>query len=62
MPHEPHDGSFDYAPYIDTLPELVIFCLGCVQLITALLLLMGFCVNKINLIVKAGWRNRVNRN
>jgi hypothetical protein len=62
VPHEPADGSFDYRPYIDELPEDIIFGLGCVQAITALLLLVGFCVNKINLIVKAGWRQRVNKN
>jgi len=56
------DGSYNYMPYIDYWPNTIIFYLGCIQLVTALLLLIGFCVNKMNLIVRAGWRNRVDKN
>jgi hypothetical protein len=52
----------DYKPCIDELPEDIIFGLGCVQAITALLQLVFFCVKKIKLTVKARWRQRVNKN
>jgi hypothetical protein len=32
--------------------------LGYVQLGTSMALLVGFCINKINIILKSGWRNK----
>jgi len=32
--------------------------LGYVQLGTSISLLVGFCINKINIILKSGWRNK----
>ena len=53
---EAEDGSFDFTSYIDYWPDLMIKYLGYGQLVTTLILLFGFCLNKINIIVKSGWR------
>lgn len=32
------------------------------QIVTALILIVGFCLNKINIIVKSGWRKKTQEN
>jgi hypothetical protein len=59
---EQEDGSFFYGPVIFELPSRIMNYLGYIQLITSISLLMGFCMNKINIILKSGWRNKVATN
>ena len=56
---ENDNGSRDYSPNIHYYQNQIVFYCGCVQGITSFMLVVGFCVNKINLIVRAGWRSRV---
>ena len=57
-----NDGSVMYTSNIDYIQSQCIFYFGCIQGITSFMLVVGFCVNKINLIVRAGWRQRVSDN
>lgn len=50
------DGTSDYTPAIPDLPAQIMIYLGYVQLCSSMTLLFGFCMNKINIIVKDGWR------
>ena len=50
------DGSIAIAPDLDDDLDLTIMLLGYLQLATSLTLLMGWIVNKANILVKAGWR------
>ena len=56
------DGSWDYTPHIQTWPDRLIGWLGYGQLVTSVALLIGFCLNKINIIVKSGWRKKCDEN
>jgi hypothetical protein len=56
------DGSFKYASTIPEIPDLVMTYLGYIQLATSVSLLIGFCVNKINIILKSGWREKSSEN
>jgi len=51
--------SYNYEPFIDPLAEEIIFGLGAVQAVTSFMLVVGFLINKSNLIIRAGWRERV---
>lgn len=59
---EKADGSSDYTSYIDAFPNLIILWLGYAQMITSMTLLIGFMLNKINIIVKSGWRKKCEQN
>lgn len=56
------DGSSDYIPTIDAFPNMFILYLGYMQLCTSTFLLIGFCLNKINIIVRSGWRAKTAEN
>lgn len=45
------DGSENYQPFILPLAKQIIFGLGCVQAVTSFMLVVGFVVNKSNLII-----------
>ena len=52
------DGSFNFEATIDYYPQLMMTYLGYVQLCTSFALLVGFCMNRINIILKSGWRRK----
>ena len=56
------DGSSDYTATIKDWPNFIITQCGYAQLVTSLTLLIGFCLNRINIIVKQGWREKVDNN
>ena len=56
------DGAYNYEPYIPPYYQLVMKIFGYMQLFSSSFLLLGFFVNQKNLVVKAGWRNRIERN
>ena len=59
---EQADGSWDYTPHIQAWPDRLIGWLGYGQLVTSVALLIGFCLNKIDIIVKSGWRKKTDEN
>lgn len=59
---ETENGDFIYDATINNIPDQIIFGVGCVQAVTSFMLVVGFMVNSANLIVKAGWRERVSVN
>lgn len=59
---ETADGSSDYTSHIEEWPLKLILWLGRGQLVTSIALLIGFCLNKINIIVKSGWRKKTAEN
>ena len=56
------DGSYNYQATIGEIPAMFINYLGYCQLGTSFSLLIGFCINKINIILKSGWRNKIAQN
>ena len=56
------DGSSNYTSNIDPLANSMIVYLGYVQLTTCMILIIGFCLNRINIIVKSGWRKKTDEN
>jgi undecaprenyl pyrophosphate phosphatase UppP len=56
------DGSETYSATISQVSTDAIFAIGCVQALTSFMLVVGFLVNNANLIVRAGWRERVSLN
>lgn len=56
------DGSSDYRSHCDPWPRAATTWLGYCQLVTSVALLVGFCLNRINIIVKSGWRKKVDEN
>mmetsp|Transcript_30706 Transcript_30706/g.47084 ORF Transcript_30706/g.47084 Transcript_30706/m.47084 type:complete len:119 (-) Transcript_30706:1184-1540(-) len=59
---EKPDGSSDYTSFIEVLPNNIISNLGYGQLVTSVALLIGFCLNNVNIIVKSGWRAKTMEN
>lgn len=59
---ETADGSSDYMSTIDEFPNSFILYLGYGQLVTSVTLLVGFCLNRINIIVRSGWRSKTAEN
>lgn len=59
---ETADGSSDYIAYIDDLPLQVTTYLGYAQLVSSILLLVGFAYNNNSIIVKQGWRKMEEEN
>jgi hypothetical protein len=59
---EQPDKSYDYKADISEVITDVIFGMGAVQAVTSFLLVVGFLVNKSNLIVRKGWRDRIGEN
>jgi hypothetical protein len=59
---ETADGSSDYMSTIDEFPNSFILYLGYGQLVTSITLLIGFCLNRINIIVRSGWRSKTKEN
>jgi hypothetical protein len=49
-------------PLINETPQIIMNYLGYIQLATASFLLIGFCINKIYIILKSGWRNKTTMN
>lgn len=47
---------------IDPIAENVMNYLGYIQLFSSAFLLLGFCINRINLIIKSGWRKKKAKN
>mmetsp|Transcript_6821 Transcript_6821/g.10997 ORF Transcript_6821/g.10997 Transcript_6821/m.10997 type:complete len:199 (+) Transcript_6821:7430-8026(+) len=58
---EKPDGSSDYTSSIDVWPNRIISYLGYAQLVTSISLLVGFCLNKINIIIKSNWRAKTHQ-
>jgi hypothetical protein len=56
------DGSSDYRSHCDPWPRLSMKWLGICQLVSSMTLLVGFCLNKTNIIVKSGWRSKIDEN
>lgn len=56
------DGAADYLAYIDEIPDYGIAYLGYAQLVSALLLLVGFSYNNNSIIVQQGWRTKTEAN
>ena len=56
------DGTQNYDSNIDITLDNIIFILGAIQAVSSFMLLVGFIVNSANLIVRAGWRERVSQN
>ena len=56
------DGAYDYMPYMPPLYEQSIRYLGYLQLISSSVLLVGFWLNQRALVIKAGWRKRIEQN
>ena len=56
------DGTMDYNSNINITLDNIIFILGAIQAVSSFVLLVGFIVNSANLIVRAGWRERVSQN
>lgn len=54
--------SLIYSSEISYTITNIIFGLGCVQLLSSFMLVVGFMVNNANLIVRAGWRERISIN
>lgn len=59
---ETADGSSDYMSTIDEFPNSFILYLGYGQLVTSTTLLVGFCLNRINIVVRSGWRSKTKEN
>jgi len=59
---EQEDGSFDYVSMIGEIPQQIMIYLGYCQIGTSVSLLLGFCINKINIILKSGWRQKITQN
>lgn len=59
---EKADGSNDYTSTIGDQPLKIIVYLGYCQIVTSMILIVGFCLNKINIIVKSGWRKKTTEN
>lgn len=57
--YEGDGADWIYSATITPIPDNIIFGLGFVQAITSFMLVVGFMVNSANLIVRAGWRERV---
>ena len=55
------DGAYNYMAYIDPYYEFIIKILGMLQLFSSSFLLIGFFINQKNLVIKQGWRNRIER-
>jgi hypothetical protein len=56
------DGSSDYTSHIDEWPYNLIIYLGYGQLVTSFSLVIGFCLNRVTIIVKSGWRSKIAEN
>jgi hypothetical protein len=59
---EREDGSFSLKPVIDDFPNLMVTYFGYIQLASSWILLIGFCINKISIILKQGWRDKCEKN
>jgi hypothetical protein len=59
---EKANGASDYTSFIPVWPARAIYYLGLTQLVSSMGLLVGFCLNRINIIVKSGWRQRTEQN
>ena len=53
---EREDGSWSLKPVIDELPNRFMTYLGYIQLASSSILLIGFCMNKVSIILKTQWR------
>ena len=56
------DGAYDYMPYVPSFYASCIRYLGYLQLISSSVLLVGFWMNQRGLVIKEGWRKRVDNN
>ena len=56
------DGAYDYKPYIPPQQRQWIEYLGYIQAVSAFTILLGFCFNNRNLVIKDGWRRQVEKN
>ena len=56
------DGAYDYRPYITPQYETIMKVFGYMQLVSSSFLLVGFFINQRNLVIKEGWRKRIERN
>ena len=56
------DGAYDYKPYIPPQQRQWIEYLGYMQAVSAVTILLGFCFNSRNLVIKDGWRRQVDKN
>lgn len=56
------DGAYLYKAYIPPYYEFIIKVFGMCQLVSSSFLLFGFFINQKNLVIKAGWRARIEKN
>ena len=53
------DGAYDYMPYMEPIYATCIMYFGYMQLLSSSVLLVGFWMNERGLVVKEGWRKRI---
>ena len=56
------DGAYFYQPYIPDQYQFVMRIFGYMQLFSSSFLLIGFFINQKNLVIKEGWRKRIEKN
>ena len=56
------DGSYDYTSSIEEWPQNIMHYFGYAQLVTSFTLLVGTYLNKSDIIVRTGWRQKTKEN
>jgi hypothetical protein len=59
---EKANGASYYTSYIPIWPSRAIYYLGLLQLVSSMGLIIGYCLNRVNIIVKSGWRTKTEEN